>query len=480
MIRLRKTNKTNREPYPSPSLKGLPTTTVETLWQNRDQIAQQPISKTLWRLAVPAVLSTFFTIIFEIVDMFWIGKMGSVSIAALSGASFYVWMMRGFGLVIATGSIAMISRRSGERDEKAIITTIIDAVMATFIYTAITIIIFFPIGIHVFHWIHIDLKVMDPAVEYAIVFLSGLFFVYYMMTFEFILRGLGDTRTPMIIMGISLLLNAVLDPVFMFPLGFGVRGAAFATILAQAVGAVLMALVIIKKIPTLRHITLSRLSCSFHLFWPRFVMMLKIGGPAGLSDAGFSFIYLLLSGIVSIFGKEPLAAIGIGHRLESLPFFISLGFSMAVAPIVGQYLGAGHPEKAKQAVYLSLKITCGLLLLISVLYFLWAPRLFAFFTQDPTIIAQGTGYLRIIAVFEVFLALEVVLTGAFSGAGDTRPPFFITFPITFLRIPASYIMAVMWAGGVNKIWLVIALTTAIKGSLLLYWFNKDNWMKKKV
>lgn len=153
---------------PRPNLVALSVT--EGMWRDRDRIAGQPIGKTLWRLAVPAVLSTFFTVIFEIVDMFWIGRLGAVSIAALSGASFYVWMMRGLGLVMATGAIAMIARRTGERDEKAIVTTIVDSVGATFLFATTMIAIFFPIGMQIFQWIHLDLKVAAAAVEYSIVF----------------------------------------------------------------------------------------------------------------------------------------------------------------------------------------------------------------------------------------------------------------------------------------------------------------------
>jgi Na+-driven multidrug efflux pump len=200
----------------------------------------------------------------------------------------------------------------------------------------------------------------------------------------------------------------------------------------------------------------------------------------GLSDAGFSFIYLVLSGIISIYGKEPLAAIGISHRLEALPFFICLGFSMAVEPMVGQFLGAKKIDKARESVYLSLKVTAGIIFIISILYFLLAPSLYRIFTDDPAIIAHGVNYLRINAVLEVFLAFEVVLTGAFSGAGDTKPPFFIIFPITFARIPLAYLFAVTFNCGVTIIWVIIALTTFFKASLLFYQFQKGRWARKTI
>jgi Na+-driven multidrug efflux pump len=143
-------------------------------------------------------------------------------------------------------------------------------------------------------------------------------------------------------------------------------------------------------------------------------------------------------------------------------------------------LGAKNIKNAYKSVSLALKITSGILLLISFFYFIFASELFKIFTDNPEIIFHGTRYIRIIAVFEVFLAFEVVLGGAFSGAGDTKPPFLIIFPVTLLRIPASYLFSVLLDYGVAAIWMTIALTTFLKGVLLFCYFKRGQWTQKKV
>ncbi len=449
-------------------------------WHDRDKIAGQSIGRSLVSLAVPAVTATFFSVIFEIIDMFWIGRLGPYSIAALSVASFFIWMLRGLGLAVATGTIALVARRTGEKDETGLLKTISNATVSSFLFSILIMGVFFPLALYAFKWIRLDPTVAALAEDYSVVFLSGLIFVYLMMTVEFIIRGIGDTRTPMKLVGISLLLNAILDPIFILQFRMGLKGAAYATILSQCIGAILMSIVLLKKIPQLKKIRSWTAAGSIRGFGKQFYTIIKIGGPVGLSDAGFSFIYLVLSGIISIYGKEPLAAIGISARLEALPFFICLGFSMALEPMVGQFLGAGKIEKARESVYLSLKVTSGIIFIISILYFLLAPQLYRIFTHDPAIIAHGVKYLRIVAISEVFLAFEVVLTGAFSGAGDTKPPFFIIFPITFSRIPLAYLFAVTFNYGVTIIWVIIALTTFFKGILLFYQFQKGLWSHKKI
>ncbi len=428
-------------------------------------------------LAIPAVASTFFTIIFEIVDMFWVGKLGTASVAALSVASFVIWILRGLAMTVATGALALVSRRAGEKREEQLRHTIVNSIVSGFIFALFVLAIFLPLILNVYEWIGLESGVASLAAEYSLVFLSGLIFVYMMMVFEHIIRGVGNTRIPMIITGISLLLNAAVDPVFIFVLDMGIRGAAYATILAQMIGALLMAIVLIFKIFPLRE-TVIAINARF--WGDYFYKIIKIGAPVALGEAGFSFIYLLLSGIITRYGKEPLAALGIAHRLEAVPFFISMGFSMAVATMVGQNLGAGKVENARESVYFSLKIVSLILLVISLLFFLFAPWLFRFFIDDPSVIAHGTAYLRIIAVLEVFLGFEVVIGGAFSGAGDTRPPFFIVFPITLLRVPLAYILGVVLKMGIESIWWIIAVTTFLKGVLLLLVFRQGKWAAKEV
>lgn len=450
-------------------------------WQDSDKITGQSIGKGLVSLAIPAVTSTLFIFVFEVIDMFWVAKLGSADIAALSGASFFVWMVRGLGLTIATGTIALVSRRTGERNEKGLMTTIPDSIASSFLFAVLTMVLFFPPVLFVFQWFLPGVTEAGLAEEYSIVFLSGLIFVYLMMTAEFIIRGIGDTRTPMIIAGISLFLNAALDPVFIFQFNMGLKGAAYATILAQCIGAALMLLVVLRKVSYLKSMRFSIGSFFSRAFGKQFYTIVKIGGPMGLSDAGFSLIYLILAGIISVFGKEPLAALGIAHRLEAMPFFICQGFSMAVEPMVGQFLGARKIENAWKSVFLALKITVGMMAVISLFYFFLSPVLFrVFFTDDPAIISHGVHYMRTVVLFDVFLALEIVLTGAFSGAGDTKPPFLIVFPITLSRIPLAYIFGVVLNLGVTAIWGVIAFTTILKGLLLFFQFRKGRWTRKNI
>jgi len=447
------------------------------MWKDRDRIVNQPIFNSLISLALPAVGSSLFFVIYEIIDMFWIGKLGARPVAALSAASFFVWMLRALAQTVATGAIAMVSRRAGEKDRMRLQETALNGLLSSLIFSIVVSLIFLPVALRVFQWIRLEADVARLSREYVLVFLSGLIFVYLMLTAEHIIRGIGNTKIPMIIMGFSLMLNAALDPVFIFHFQMGLKGAAVATIIAQVIGCFLMVGAIFHFLPdcNLRCLNLRR-----PFFKDYFFPMIRIGGPISFSTAAFSMIYLVLSGIISVFGSAPLAAVGIGHRIEAFPFFVAFGFAMATATMVGQNLGAGNTEKAKASAMLSLKIASGILLLTSVIFLFFAGALYRFFISDNEVIRHGIRYLRIVAIFEVFLASEVIIEGAFTGTGDTKPPFLIIFPITFLRIPLSYLFSIIMDYGITAVWVVISFTTFLKGTLLLYWFNRGHWMKKSV
>ncbi|MCD6116540.1 MATE family efflux transporter [bacterium] len=445
--------------------------------QSRDKIINRSPMSGLLFLAIPAVFSSLFYIIFEIVDMFWVGRLGAYAVAALSAGSFYVWMLRALAQTVATGALAMVARRSGEMDKQGVVKTASAAIISSVILSIITMIVFSAAAEPVFRLIGIEKSIAENATKYAQIFLSGMLFVYLMVTEEHIIRGMGNTRVPMMITGFSLLLNAGLDPIFIFHFKMGFQGAAVATVISHAVGSVLMTIALFIMLPDLKK---NRYSLNRDFFKKYFFPMVKIGAPVSFSNTMFAAVYLVLAGIISHFGSDPLAAIGIGHRIESLPYFVAFGFAMGTATMVGQNLGAGQPQKAKESVFLALKLVSAILLLASVIFFFFPGYFYRFFINDIEVINYGKSYLKFIAVFEVFLALEVVLEGAFSGAGDTKPPMIIIFSLTLLRIPLAWFFSIALNLGVWAVWAVISATTFFKGILMLFWFNKGRWMEKKV
>jgi putative MATE family efflux protein len=252
----------------------------------------------------------------------------------------------------------------------------------------------------------------------------------------------------------------------------GMPGAALASAIAHVVAFGLL----IIKLPSVK----VKLEFAFTAFFKNALEILRIGMPVGLLGAIFSIIYIILSKNIAYFGTVPMAAISIAHRIEGIPFFIAFGFSTAVATVVGQNLGACKPNRAEKGAHLALVYAGSFLLLISICLIFYSKSILSFFINDQAVIEAGYRYLFAIAIFEVFLAPEVILEGAFTGAGDTKPPFFISIPLTFIRIPLAYYFSIILNYGVVAIWWVIGFTMFLKGVTFFLWFQRGKWKERMI
>lgn len=434
-----------------------------------ESLTRQSIGKTLIKLAIPAILSNLFYMIFEIADMFWVGRLGGEAVAALSSASFFIWMLRALGLTIATGALALVAQKMGAYPGKVPRLSILKARQSNLFFGVLVTLPALATSRYIFSWMGLSPSLSATAADYASIFSLGLVFVFIMQNSEHLIRATGNTRIPMVVTGIALALNIILDPVFMFGFKLGVSGAAWATLVSQAIGALLMEWALKQRS---KGMTNSEETASKRFHWQDMKPFALIGAPIAFSSAMFSLIYLLLATIIARFGDAPIAAIGIGHRIEAIPYFVSMGFAVAASTMVGQNLGAGQLDKAQKSVITCLYISIGLMLIFSLLMFIFAKPLYRLFIADPVIIAHGQAYIRTVALFETFLAFELIFEGAFSGAGDTRAPMWIVFTGTLLRLPAAWLLAVRLGWGIQAIWWGISCSTFLKGAALAVLFAR--------
>ncbi|MFC1891637.1 MATE family efflux transporter, partial [Thermodesulfobacteriota bacterium] len=179
-------------------------------------------------------------------------------------------------------------------------------------------------------------------------------------------------------------------------------------------------------------------------------------------------------------GPEYIAALRIGHTVEGLSFFLAMGFSMSVATCIGQNLGAKQPQRAAQAAWISAGMVAGVLAVLSVLFYLFSYQIGSVFTQDLQAISACDEYLKILAYSQVFMGLELVFVGAFSGAGDTMPPMVLLVPLNLARIPAAFLLEGISGMGISGVWWAISGSSILKGILIMIWFSRGGWKKKRI
>ncbi len=438
------------------------------------------ITKSIFYLAGPVVTTMFLETAFSLANIFWVGKLGAVSLAAVISSTILVWIIYSLMGTISVGVTALVSRSIGAKDlEQAS-----SVARQAYLFAILVALILSVLGIFFSHSAFV-LMGTEPEVtrlgsRYLRIIFSGAVFLFLIDVFGATFRASGNTKTPMLVTLGSVGLNILLDPFLIFGWGpfprMETSGAALASIISQCLGCGLLGFLIVRGRLGFKFSLLPKLKLHFATIW----RILRIGIPASIAWITFSIVYLFLNKIVAHFGTEDIAALGVGNRMESISYLTCFGFSVAASTLVGQNLGAGKPERSSRAVWQTAWIVALITGVVSIMFFIFPQHITSFFISDPKVVQLGTGYLRILALSQVFMGLEIVFEGAFAGAGNTVPPMVISLSGSLARIPLAYFLALHTSIGVAGVWWAISLTSVIKGIISTYWFSRGGWKNRNI
>jgi putative MATE family efflux protein len=433
---------------------------------HRDLMVSGSIDRAILHLGVPAALSALLQAGFLVVDAFWLGRVGPVALAAASTAGFVMWLAQTIGEGFASGSGSVLAAAVGS-EERLAIRRAAAAGQSLAVWGGLAVLVV-GLGVNraVFAFMGTDHAVTEAGTAYLMVILMGMpaYFVFAWLTAAF--RGTGDAATALKLLAVAAVVNVVIDPVLIFGLGpvprLGVTGAALATVLSWVVASIRGWLL------------LGRLGIRPQLLGflrPPAVSWraLRIGLPLGLEGAFFSLIYILLTRVTTQFGTPAVAALGVGHKLEILNYFVCAGMGAAATTLVGQNLGAGSATRARRAPWRTLFLTIIPVGIVTAVLVAHPETAVSLFSSDEAVIAAGITYVLIIGLSQVFMAIEVVLIGAFAGAQWTVVPAILEITLTAARVPlAAWLVAQGW--GVEGVWVAISITCIMKGSVLALLF----------
>jgi len=331
------------------------------------------------------------------------------------------------------------------------------------------------------------LRVMDTstatmahAVPYLRIFFASSLLYFINETCFAVFRASGDTLTPMKIAAIAILLNIGLDPLLIFGWGpipaMGVAGASLATAISVGVGTLLIVGRMLRG--KLGYDVGNLFGDTPHV--PSFLKIGKIGLPISVQQFVFVFVYWFLIKIVHRFGEVAAAAMGIGNRMESFSYLTCYGFSVAASTIVGQNLGAKQPDRAAKGAWGACGTAIGVTAIISAVFIIFPRQIASIFTEDPEVLSIATDYLVILGISQSAMAIEIVLEGAFGGAGDTIPPMLVAIPGAVIRVPMAYYLCFNLDWGINGVWWTLTITSLLKAVVLGAWFGLGRWKKKEV
>lgn len=451
---------------------GLAPVAVTNEWEAAHLVVD-PLPRTIARVALPAVASSLLMTLFFSVDTYWIGtRVGAAGLAAASTSVFWIWLLVSLAEMVSIGLTAVASRRYGEGRGREAARIAGDALVLSLALGAAVSAAGLMLLPHLFAVMHTPADVTALGTRYLGTYFLGAPLIFGFFVVDAAFRAAGDTRTSFVLLGASVAVTLVLDPMLIVGWGpipaLGISGAAIATICTRGVAFGLGLLIVGRRgVLSVGHPDRRALAT-----------IMRIGLPTAVTGVIFALIYVLLTRTATQFGTPALAALGIGHRVESWLFMIGVGFGAATAAIVGQNLGAGRSDRAERAGWMSVAF-CTLLGVAACLVELTVPERFAaIFSHDPTVIAEGARYLRIAAISQLGICAEVVLEGALGGAGYTLAPMVTSTLITASRIPIA-----SWAAsryGSAGIWWTIALTALGRAIAMMAIWRSGRWKGSSV
>ena len=393
---------------------GLAPVAVTSEWE-ASHLVSDSLRRTILRVALPAVASSLLMTLFSSVDAFWVGtRIGSAGLAAVSTSLFWIWMIISLAEMIGVGLTAVAARRHGERrpDEAARLAgdaLVLSLVMGLVVAGAGSVAL--P---SLFQAMNTPPEVTALGMTYLRVYLLGTPLIYGFFAVDASFRAAGDTKTPFVLLLASVAVTLVLDPILILGLGpfpkLGIAGAAIATIATRGT-AFVMGVTIAHRRQLLR---VGRVQ------YARLRAVCRVGLPTAITGVTFSLIYVLMTRTVTRFGTPALAALGIGHRVESWLFMIGVGFGAATAAIVGQNLGAGRADRAARAGWMATGFCTALGVVAFALELVFRASLRRLHERSRR--DRRVGELFANCVYFPGLDLrEIVLEGALGGA-ETVPP----------------------------------------------------------
>ncbi len=438
---------------------------------SRIDLTEGPILKTLVKLAVPVTISMIMFTIYLLVDLYFVGLLGPDAVAALSISSNAFFIHLGFSTVIGTGGMALIAQAFGRKDYSHAAQVFKQSVLMALIIgilEAVTGLLIAPSYIKFFGGTG---KSLQWGIQYFQIFSISFFFMLLLYVIGNCFRGMGNTKTPMIIMLQSNILNIILDPMLIFGwLGLpamGVRGAAIASLISQIYALGIYVYFIFFKGAQIDVKGPWRLSRSI------VGKSLYIGIPSGMNHFLLAANLLITYRIISIYGTAALASIGIGFRILQAIYIPVIALASAMAAIIGQNFGANQYSRITGTLWRAWAISMVFMICCTVISRLFPEDLISIFSNDPDVIHYGVIYLSIFSLGYAAVGTIMVAASAFQGLGKTYPCLIGAALDNVLFAGLVLTLPVFFGWGIQSVWWIKLATAAVETAVVAVWLKRE-------
>lgn len=446
-------------------------------------------NKIVWALAWPTIVEQLLLTVVTYVDAAMVGSVGVNATAAIAVNTSVIWLIQGLMAGLGVGASVLVATKIGERKLEQAQAILMQSILAMILLGGAVMLIGELILAHNLpRWMGAEEVLLAPAEQYMRIVAAAFPFQVLLAVGCAIIRGAGDTRTPMYYNILSNIVNIIGNFLFIYETrtvtifgfslkiwgaGMGVGGAALGTALAFFISGML----------TLRHL-LSRKSI-VHVPGARSLkpnreilgQIVRLGLPAAFERVTLSSGQMVITALVTGMGSSVLAAHQLATTAESICYMPCFGFSVAATTLVAQSIGAGEKEMAKNYAGICIRYGIGIMIISAVLMFLFAPQMIWLFIRDTAVISLGAAMLRIEAFAEPFVAVTNVICGVLKGGGDTRWPFYISIiGMWVVRLTLAVVAIKVFGVGLAGIWIPMAIDWTVRMLICLRRYKGEKWL----
>ena len=411
-------------------------------------------------LALPIMGSSLLQFTYNLIDMMWVGGLGSNAVASIGSSSLYINIGNAINSLVVIGTGIKVAHAIGKKDHKEVKEYINSGIIINIIIGIIFGLVLILAGKGFIGFLNLNnYEVERNAYNYLALNAPILFFAFFNMMYTRILGSFGNNKLAFKINAIGMIINAILDPVCIYVFKLGIIGAALGTLAANIIMFILFR---IKSNGVLKY------TFGIKVDYVKIKEIAILGFPMAFQRVLFTIINILLAKIIAVFGSDAIAAQKVGVQIESIAYMIVGGFNGAVASFTGQNFGAGKFERIKEGYKKALIIGITYSIVMAGMFLMFNRPMIKLFISDEETISIAAAYLKAVAFSQAFSAVETISNGLFTGIGKPNISATISIVFTSLRIPFALLLIKPF--GINGIWLSISLSSILKGvfAYLLY------------
>lgn len=469
--------------------------------KEKNEITDLPennLTRSTFKLALPAIGEMMMQTLLGFADMAMVGSLGAAAIASIGLSDMPMMTAMSVFAAVSVGTTALVARAIGAKKQDEANSVAKQSLIISFIMALVFTSLAFSLAKPIIVLMGAEKDVIPLSVRYFKTVSLGLPFMITAMIMSGVLRGSGDTKTPMIINGCSNIINIVGNffmifesrvveftvpilnkhlSVFIPGAGMGVAGAAISTTIARSIAGIIILIILFSNRGVVKINIKEKLKIDFEIINRIF----KVGIPAAIEQFTMRMGQLVFARIISSLGTVMFAAHRITIIAESISFMPGFGFALAATTLVGQYLGAEKPDLSEKSGFVAVKMAAIIMSAFGLIFFIWPDAFLKIFTKDKEILDNARWCLRIVALSQPFLAAAMGFAGGLRGAGDTKNVLIVTLiGIWGIRVTLAAIFVLVFDWGLIGAWIAMSIDLIIRGILYFFRFKNGSWKKLRI